>query len=125
MAGMHLLIIDDEEDIRFALSEILEDEGYRVSTAADGEDAIGQLREGVRPDLILLDLMMPRMDGRAFREAQQADPSLNEIPVLLFSAYSDVHQIARELDAVGGLKKPVDINEMLDTIDRISDSLGA
>jgi CheY-like chemotaxis protein len=81
-----VLIVDDEADLVSGLSELLESEGYRVATAMDGLEALDQLRRGLRPTVILLDLMMPRMDGWDFRQEQLKDDDLKEIPVIVLTA---------------------------------------
>jgi CheY-like chemotaxis protein len=82
-----VLIVDDDRDIREALAELLELEGYRTSTAADGADALAQLRGAARPPrLILLDLMMPRMGGAEFLAERRHDPALAAIPVAVLTA---------------------------------------
>ncbi len=81
-----ILVVEDDLSTREALSMLLSAEGYGVSTAADGVAALEQLRDGQRPGLILLDLMMPLMDGWQFRHEQLRDPSLANIPVIVCSA---------------------------------------
>ena len=81
-----VLIVDDETALVSALSEFLESEGYDVATATDGLDALEQLRRGLRPAVILLDLMMPRMDGWGFRQEQLKDEELKEIPIVILTA---------------------------------------
>src|SRR5690606_13804277 len=80
----HILVVEDDQDIRESVVEILEDEGHRVSAAADGREALERLqRAQPRPDLILLDLMMPVMNGFQFREEQLKRPELAGIPVVV------------------------------------------
>src|SRR5690242_11377316 len=81
-----VLIIDDEQDIREIFETVLRYDGYDVLSASDGEQAMDLLRQGARPDAILLDLMMPQMDGWQFRVAQRKDPALAAIPVIAVSA---------------------------------------
>jgi CheY-like chemotaxis protein len=81
-----VLIVDDEAGVVSGLTELLESEGYRVATACDGADALDQLRRGLRPSAILLDLMMPRMDGWDFRHEQMKDDELKEIPIIILTA---------------------------------------
>jgi len=81
-----VLIIDDEAGVVSGLTELLESEGYEVATASDGADALEQLRGGLRPSAILLDLMMPRMDGWDFRHEQMKDEDLKEIPIIILTA---------------------------------------
>jgi CheY-like chemotaxis protein len=86
----YILIVDDDDDIRLALAEVLEDEGYQVKTAANGSEALAVLRSSESPCMILLDLMMPVMDGWTFREHQLKDAALAEIPVYVISAAGNV-----------------------------------
>src|SRR4051812_2995689 len=86
MSDRHILIVDDDADIRQMLSQVLELEGYSVSEACDGRQALEQLRNKVTPNVILLDLRMPGMDGFQFRAAQLKDPALAHIPVFVITA---------------------------------------
>ncbi|NMO18290.1 response regulator [Pyxidicoccus fallax] len=116
-----LLVVDDDLDIRDALQDVFELEGYAVLLAADGLEALTQLRQvETPPHLILLDLMMPRMDGFAFREALRRDESLSGIPVLVASADLDVKGAAEGLGVAGWLRKPLDLSELLSTVKRLS-----
>jgi len=81
-----VLIVDDDSDVRTALKELFETEGYNVVLAANGRAALNRLREGLRPRVVLLDLMMPVMDGWDFRTHQQQDPALKDIPVFILTA---------------------------------------
>ena len=101
-----ILLVEDDRDLRDSIKEALEDEGYAVVGATDGVDAIEHLRTGgALPRLILLDLMMPRMNGYQFREAQLANPSWASIPVVVLSA--DPRPKAGALGATAHLRKPV------------------
>lgn len=116
-----LLVVDDDLDIRDALQDVFELEGYAVLVAADGLEALAQLRQvEAMPDLILLDLMMPRMDGFAFREALRQNTSFNRIPVLVASADLDVKGAAEGLGVAGWLRKPLDLRELLNTVKKLS-----
>jgi len=97
---------------------ILTAEGFVVVVAANGQEALGQLRAAPHPDLILLDLMMPIMDGWQFRREQAQDPSLSAIPVVVLSADGNVQQKAVSLHVAGYLQKPVDVESLLDIIQR-------
>jgi len=120
-SAITVLVVDDDEDIRFAMSDTLEAEGYRVQLAEDGLDALAKLRAGgTRPNLILLDLMMPNMDGCGFCAAKRQDPELSSIPVVIVSADSRVSQKAAELGVAGSLAKPVRIAELVAAIERFS-----
>jgi CheY-like chemotaxis protein len=81
-----ILVVDDDEDIRESLRDLLEEDGFPVLTASHGEEALAKLRTSVRPCLIILDLMMPIMDGYQFHEALKADPALRKLPVLILTA---------------------------------------
>lgn len=112
----HILIVEDDFDIRDTLSQILADEGYRVSTAANGREALDLLATGALPSIILLDLMMPVMNGWQFRAAQRQDARLSGIPVVVISADAGVFQRADVLDAAAILKKPVQLDELLEKV---------
>jgi CheY-like chemotaxis protein len=120
MAAAHrIFVVDDEEMIRDSIVEFLDDNGYEAVGAAHGRDALAKLAaSGPRPCLILLDLMMPVMDGRSFREEQLQTPELAAIPVVLFSAYRDVAKTAGELNAAGHLAKPLNLATLLQTVRR-------
>ena len=103
-----VLIIDDDEGIRTALAELLELSGYEVAVAADGEDALELLADGLEPKTIVLDLVMPRMDGWTFLSRLRADPKFQGVPVVVTSA------VASEgpADADVYLQKPFDLNRL-------------
>jgi len=113
-----ILVVDDDRDIRDTLIETLEDHGYRAAGAANGAEALAVLRTvAPRPCLILLDLMMPVMDGQGFREEQLKNPTWAEIPVVVISAYSDVEAQARTLSAEY-MRKPLAIRPLIDVVRR-------
>ena len=113
-----ILVVDDDRDIRDSLIETLEDHGFRATGAANGAEALDVLRRSPeRPSLILLDLMMPVMDGPGFREEQLKNPSWAEIPVVVISAYSDAEARARRLD-VECMRKPLKIRPLIDMVRR-------
>lgn len=113
-----ILVIEDEAVIRDTMALILEMEGYQVAAAANGREALEYLHRAERPSLILLDLMMPVMDGWQFRREQRLDPRLAAIPVVIVSAAGGVAEKAADLGADGFLQKPVDVDELLTTIHR-------
>ncbi len=100
-----LLIVDDDDSIRETLSEILEEEGYVVYRAADGREALAILRAGAPVSVVLLDIMMPVMDGPTFRQEQLADAALRHIPVLVMTAAGP--QAAARVPAAAVLHKPL------------------
>jgi two-component system, chemotaxis family, chemotaxis protein CheY len=108
-----VLLVEDDADMRNDLATILEYEGYRVRTASDGTEALDQLRNGLEPSLIVLDLMMPQMNGWQFREEQRKSPELLRIPLVLLSGNSDVRRHAEDLGAVDYLAKPIDLGKLI------------
>jgi CheY-like chemotaxis protein len=117
MSG-RILVVDDDRDIRDSLVELLEDHGYPATGAANGLEALEVLRTSPElPCLILLDLMMPMMDGREFRELQLRNPAWTQIPVIVISAYNDVEQQARALEAEH-LRKPLTLRPLIEAVQR-------
>jgi two-component system chemotaxis response regulator CheY len=114
-----ILLVEDDLDVREALVEALGDRGYTVDTAVDGLQALERLRGGARPGVILLDLMMPRMDGVEFRMAQRADPLLAHLPVVVLSADARMEEKARALDVQGAVRKPIDMVQLCAAIERL------
>ena len=107
-----VLVIDDHPEVRDLLRVALEAEGFSVSAVGDGRDALNHLRSHADTCIILLDLMLPVMDGTDFRAAQLRDRSLAWIPVVLMSGAPDTVRRARELGARQLLKKPLDLDEV-------------
>lgn len=116
-AAKTLLVVEDHAVSREGLSILLGREGYQVVTAADGREALAHLHRGVRPCLILLDMMMPGMDGWSFLKEVRADPALVPIPVAIM-AESGEREWAVSLGAVECLRKPVDVDHVLDAVRR-------
>jgi signal transduction histidine kinase len=116
-AKSRLLVVEDDQGIREPLAALLSEEGYEIALAENGQDALGKLRAGRTPDLIVLDLRMPVMDGWEFRAIQKQDPTLGLIPVVAISADASAQAVAISADAY--LRKPLDPSELLRTIERI------
>lgn len=115
-----VLVVDDNYDIRVALTDILEDDGYAVLQAENGLEALDQLRKGpLRPCLILLDLMMPKMDGRGFLRVQSNDPAISDIPVVIVSANIRSGEAANQLGVAGLLPKPFNALDLLGMVARL------
>lgn len=114
-----VLIIDDDRAVLNALGELLESEGYAVATALDGVDALNQLRAGLRPCVILLDLMMPRMDGWDFRHEQLKDPYLKDLPIVIITAagFSEA-SVKAQFGDIEFVPKPPPEKGLLDAIRR-------
>jgi CheY-like chemotaxis protein len=104
-----VLIVDDDPDIREILVELLESEGYAAVAVGNGREALERLRQQPPATCILLDLMMPVMDGFQFRSEQLQDPRLLSIPVVVISAGGRCQQAAKEMGAVGCVEKPLDL----------------
>ena len=113
-----VLVVEDEPDIRGLVAEALELEGYAVVQAANGQEAIDALRTLDLPDLILLDLMMPVKDGYEFRIEQAREPRWRNIPVVVMTADSNAIQRMRQVGGRDGLRKPVDLDDLLTTVER-------
>lgn len=113
-----LLVVDDDHDILFSLQDALEMEGYRVATASNGREAVEALRRGLRPDLILLDLMMPGVSGWAFRSWQRAQQEFAGIPVIIVSGQGLSSSEVSQLGVEGYLPKPLDLDALLTTVAR-------
>ncbi len=117
--GGGVLVVDDEPDVRDALIALLESDGYEAIGAANGAEALRLLREdGLKPCLILLDLMMPVKDGWQFRAEQLADPALAGIPTVIVSAAAgrDESFVAEKLQAVAALRKPIDLERLAEIV---------
>ena len=110
-----VLVVEDDRDIREALTTILEMRGYNATSAGTGKEALEYLESGPTPDLIILDLSMPVMGGREFRSKQLMNPQIKHIPVVVVSALSD--QIDVDADAI--MVKPVDLDGLLTTVTAI------
>ncbi len=117
-----VLVVDDDFDVRDAIADVLEMEGIPAVFAADGIEALQWLRENPAPCLILLDWMMPRCDGASFREAQQSDPELARIPVVLLTADARIDEKMRALAVEDFLRKPVDLERLSSVIRRYCDA---
>ena len=114
-----ILIVEDDLDLARLVAEILEGAGYRTAVAANGYEALAHLQTNGRPDLILLDMMMPVMDGWKFREEQRRLPALASIPVVTVTADGDARGKAASIQAAGYVAKPITIDTLLDEVERI------
>lgn len=107
-----LLLVEDHDDTREGLAELLRYDGYEVEEASDGMEALAKLRDGLEPCLVLLDLDMSGMDGWKFREVQMRDPRLAAVPVIALSGHGGVAQQAAELQLADYLRKPPDLDKL-------------
>jgi len=111
-----VLVVDDDKAIRETLCELLTDEGHAARGASNGKEALELLRSSVRPCLILLDVMMPVMDGVAFRAQQLEDPDLSKIPVAVITAGGQDGTSSMKVDVV--LRKPLRLESVLELVRR-------
>jgi CheY-like chemotaxis protein len=116
-----VLIVDDDQAVLDGIGELLENEGYGVARATDGQDALNQLRRGLQPSVILLDLMMPGMDGWDFRHEQSRDPDLKDIPLVVITAagFSDA-SVKAQFGDIEFVPKPVPVPALLSAVRRQS-----
>jgi CheY-like chemotaxis protein len=112
---MNVLIVDDDADLLEVTSFALEGEGIGVETARNGEEALEALRVGKLPDLVLLDLMMPVMNGRQFLDEIAKIPSLETIPVIVLTASAEPGEVP---GAVAVLRKPIDLKSLVAVVER-------
>jgi CheY-like chemotaxis protein len=113
----HVLVVEDDENVRESMGQLLEEEGYAVSLAENGHEALTRLYTESPPDVIALDLRMPVMDGWEFRAIQVKDPKLRQVPVVAISA--DGSAQAAAISAEAYLQRPVEAKTLLATIKRV------
>jgi two-component system chemotaxis response regulator CheY len=114
-----ILVVEDDEVIRSSIIEVLKSEGFVATGVPNGLEALEYLKSCVtKPYLILLDIMMPVMDGWTFRDKQQKDESIKEIPVVVITADGNAKDKAFKMNAQGWVKKPIDIDALLETVAR-------
>jgi CheY-like chemotaxis protein len=122
-----VLVVDDDAAIRELVRQALEDEGCAVATAADGAAALAHLRRaraaGEAPDVIVLDMRMPELDGWGFAAAYRRDPA-PRAPVVIMTAATDARRWAAEVAADAYLPKPFDLDAFLAVVSRFSDCVG-
>jgi CheY-like chemotaxis protein len=120
-----VLLVEDDAEAREQLAFLIGRRGWRVRTAADGAQALRQLERGPLPELIILDLMMPVMDGWETRRALEASSTWSRIPVVLLSGIEDIEDQVRALGAVDCLTKPIDLHRLHAVLDRWSGAASA
>ncbi|HEX7139701.1 MAG TPA: response regulator [Vicinamibacterales bacterium] len=109
-----VLIVEDDDDLREMMAQLLSLEGFQAAAVANGQEALEYLRQGTAPDLILLDMMMPVMDGWEFRRRQKSDPTMAEVPVIVLSALDQAR--ITDISAEAILKKPLDFDRLLQLV---------
>jgi CheY-like chemotaxis protein len=114
-----VMIVEDDRGVRESIVEVLEDHDYQPMVASNGREAIECLRaQGTKPRVILLDIMMPVMDGWEFRALQKADPELAAIPVVVLTAHANIEEAVSGMHADGALQKPLHLQTLLATVER-------
>ncbi len=112
-----VLIVEDDIDLREALCELLDAEGVDVIRADDGEEALKLLREGLRPAVVLLDLMMPKMNGIEFRRQQlREDSGVRDVPLVVLSGWPEGREEIKQLDVAAVLSKPVSAEDLCEVL---------
>ncbi len=114
----YVLVVDDDVAILETIKDILEFEGYRVQTLSDGSGLIDYIRQDT-PGMILLDLRMPLVDGKALHKALRSDPVASQVPVVLVTADRNGSECADELGAVDYLAKPFDLDALFACVERV------
>lgn len=114
-AGPRVLVVDDDFEFRNAIADALGDLGWEVRGAATGSDALGVLRAW-RPDVILLDLVLPAMDGWSFRAEADRQRALEGIPIVITSGAADIRLEAERLQAAAALAKPFELDQLVEII---------
>lgn len=116
-----ILVVDDQGDARMLVANLLDNNGYQHEEAGNGQEALGKLQSGLRPDLILLDIIMPEMDGYGFLDAISLDSEIKEIPVVMLTALGQPGDVVKalKLGAADYCTKPIEPNDMLGTIKRV------
>ena len=115
-----VLLVEDDPELREALDIVMRSQGYDVVTASNGEEAFAHLHDPLPPSVIVLDLMLPVMDGFEFRVRQLEDPALASIPVIVLSAGGDLANKTATMRAAACLQKPIGIEELLEHVERLT-----
>ena len=125
MSDITVLVVDDDPVIVRLLQVNFEMEGYTVLTAADGAEAIDQVRAG-RPDVVVCDIMMPKLNGLEVVERLRADEDTADVPVILLSAKAQTSEIQRGIDigAADYVTKPFDPLELIERVQQVLDKRG-
>lgn len=119
----HVLVVEDAEDVRLLMVDLLESMGHTVTEVPDGLAGVRAALTN-RPDLIVLDLMMPTASGDSALQFIRGTPQIADLPILVVSAHSDVRRIATSLGADAWLAKPVEIKQLRDQISKLLNKKG-
>jgi CheY-like chemotaxis protein len=119
MGSREVLVVEDDTDLRESLSQALRDHGFGVTPATNGQEALDLLRAGAKPSVILLDLLMPVLNGWQLRAELRRDPRLAQIPQVVISVcMDDTEQVVLELPPDDCLRKPFHLRILIDTLER-------
>lgn len=113
-----VLIVDDDHGIRRSLHQVLGDEGYAIAEAGNGKEALEHLQRNPLPAVILLDLMMPVMDGYTLSQRMRAEPALSRIPVIIVTAGGNCAEVKSRFGVRDCLHKPIDLDRLLASVGR-------
>ena len=113
-----ILVVEDDDEIREDLSDALADAGFSVVAAHDGNDALSKMQSMAQPCLVLLDLMMPVMDGWELRREMLRRPELAQVPVFVVSAVPGIQEESKALEANGYLLKPFNVRQLLSVVEK-------
>jgi CheY-like chemotaxis protein len=117
-----VMVVEDDPDVRETIGEILTDASYQPILASNGQEALSSLRAAPeKPCVILLDIMMPVMNGWQFRAQQKNEADLSDIPVVVITAHADASRAAEEMNAAGFLRKPIKLDSLLDFVSKLCD----
>ncbi len=111
-----ILLIDDEPDLRECIAELLEGEGYTVKRTENGKTALEILKSGYKPKVIILDYMMPVMDGKTFCENISKDSQISSIPIILLSAANIPAETIADMKVAVQLEKPIHVDKFLNAV---------
>lgn len=117
--GKHILIIEDDFETQFLFSELLSDEGYVIESASTGKEALDYIQNGGKPDLIFMDLNFPGGTPEDFTNALRENPATKETPIIILSGKSDIAEYAERLKARSFIKKPFDLDPLLNLIQNV------
>jgi CheY-like chemotaxis protein len=119
MGTREVLVVEDDADLRESLSQVLRDHGFGVTPTTNGQEALDLLRAGASPSVILLDLLMPDMNGWQLRSELRRDPDLSQIPQVVISAFmDDTEQVVLALPAEDCIRKPFHLRILIDALER-------
>ncbi len=115
-----ILVVDDDDDIREVIQDVLASEGYLVDVARDGAEALSKLPGAAPPSLILLDMMMPNMDGETFLRAVRSKPQMADARVVVVSGSAGIRDRVNAMDVAACLVKPFELDELLGVVRRLT-----